>query len=223
METNIVIHDDCLEVMQGMSYKSIDLVLTDPPYGLGYDKSISKQGNKKYGNAAAAKKDYGQTNWDQKPPIVYFDAIFAISNNCVIWGAEHLSNMFDTSRGWIVWNKKTDGNNFSDCELAYTTFNKSIIRFDFTWNGMIQENMKNKEKRYHPTQKPIELFSWCLEKYSKPNDIILDPFAGSGTTAIACLKMGRKYICVEKEQKYIDIINKRINQYHDGKLLEYIA
>lgn len=110
----------------------------------------------------------------------------------------------------IVWDKVNGKNDFADCELAWTSFDSAVRKFEFKWHGMLQEDMKHKEKRYHPTQKPVKLFMQIIEKYSQPTDLILDPFLGSGTTAIACQKTGRHWIGIEREAAYCEIARKRI-------------
>lgn len=210
---NTIILGDCLDVMKQIPDKSIDLVLTDPPYGINYDKSASKQSGKKLGNAATGKGEYKLTDWDNKLDSKYFKDIFRISKNQIIFGAEHLCLFFPQSRGWIVWNKFTGDNNFSDCELAWTSYDNPIRKYDFIWSGMIQQNMKNKEKRIHPTQKPIDLFGQLLRDYSKETDLILDCFSGSGTTAIACSKLNRNYICIEKDPDYHAASVKRLEDF----------
>ena len=132
-----------------------------------------------------------------------------ISKNQIIFGGNYFIKYLDNTPCFIVWDKDNSGN-FADCELAWTSFKTATKKFTFRWNGMLQENMKNKEERFHPTQKPVALFQWILQKYSSPGTTIFDPFAGSGTTAIACLETGRNYILIEKEPDYVEIINKRI-------------
>src|SRR3990167_10541339 len=99
---------------------------------------------------------------------------------------------------------------FADCELAWTSFNTAVRKFKYTWNGMLQENMMNKENRVHPTQKPIPLMEWIIDKYSTHNQTVLDPFMGSGTTGVACANLHRQFLGIELEPKYFEIACKRI-------------
>jgi len=204
---NKITQGDCLELMREMPDKSVDLVLTDPPYGINEnDKKVASRGN------LAKPIDYGCFEWDKnKVDRKYFREISRISLNWIIWGGNYYANYFVNSPCWLVWYKNNGTNDFADCELAYTSFKTAVRFFKYTWNGMIQENMgKDKEIKEHPTQKPLNLFKWCLDKYSEPGQTILDPFSGSGTTAIACHDLKRNFICIEKEPKYIALSQQRL-------------
>ena len=206
MEVNKVICGDSLEYMKTLPDKCIDLVLTDPPYWI----DIWNQTMWKWW-WLAKKIDYWDNNWDKFIPTKeYFDEIKRISKNAIIFWWNYFIEYLENSPCWIVWDKNNWTNDFADCELAWTNFNTSVRKVKYTWNWMIQENMKHKEIREHPTQKPKELFKWCLENYSKPKDIVLDCFAWSWTTAIACIETWRNYIVIEKEPKYVEIIEKRV-------------
>lgn len=185
--------------MRLMPDKSVDLCLTDPPYGIGE----SLNDNKSRGKLTAA-SDYVKKDWDNKPPDKeVFDEIIRVSKNQIIFGANHfIDNMPYPSPSWIVWDKVNYGNDFADCELAWTSHKSSVRMFRFQWNGMLQGDMKNKETRIHPTQKPRQLFMKILEKYSQKGMLIFDPFSGSGTTALACHDLGLDFICVEKDPDY---------------------
>ena len=135
-----------------------------------------------------------------------------ISKNQVIFGGNYYSDYLPASSCWIVWDKDMIGGNFADCELAWTSFNTAVRIFKWRWCGMLQEDMTNKELREHPTQKPLALFEWILKNYSKENDIILDPFMGSGVTLEACKLMGRKYIGIEINPDYCKIAKERLAQ-----------
>ena len=205
-----VIHWDCLDVMREMEDNSVDLVLTDPPYGIGVDKKMKSWAHKKSLNWKAYKKDYWETNRDSaRPKKVYFDEIQRVSKKAIVFGGNYFSSDLPDSSCWLVRNKNTNGN-FADCELAWTNFTTAVRKFDWTRNGMLQEDMKNKEHREHPTQKPKALMRRILENYSKEWMTILDPFAWSWTTGVACKELWRNYILIEKEKKYIDVINKRL-------------
>ena len=158
--------------------------------------------NKSRGKLAIA-KDYGKKDWDNEiPSAEIFNEIFRVSKNQIIFGGNYFVEYLKNSPCWIVWNKNNGNNDFADCELAYTSFKSAVRKYDWTWNGMIQQNMKNKDIRIHPTQKPIGLFEKILLDYSQKNDIILDCFGGSGTTAIACYNTQRRYIVIEKDDEY---------------------
>ena len=121
--------------------------------------------------------------------------MFRISKNQVIWGGNFFTECLPSSQGWIVWDKqRPDGITFSDCELAFTSFNVGLRIFRFMWNGMLQGNMKNKEQKCHPCQKPVALYKWILSRYAKPGDKIFDPYLGSGSSRIAAWDMGYKRV-----------------------------
>lgn len=109
-----------------------------------------------------------------------------------------------------MWDKDNGENDFADCELAWCSFSSAVRKFKFRWNGMLQQDMKNKEARIHPTQKPVRLFEWILEKYAKPGWRIMDPFLGSGSTAIAAERFGFDFIGIEREQSYFEAALARI-------------
>jgi len=202
---NCVIQADCLEGMKLIPDNAIDLILTDPPYGTDFDY-YSK------GRGGQGQQDYGQQDWNKwKPTKEYFDEMFRISKNQIIFGGNNFIDELYSTNCFIVWDKNNTGN-FGDCELAWTSFNTAIRKLKFTWNGMIQENMKDKDKRVHPTQKPVELMRWILENYSKPGDLICDPFMGSWTTARACKDLGRDFIGFELSEEYCKVGEKRLQQ-----------
>ena len=217
---------DCLEGMKGLPDKCVDLVLTDPPYGIGEDRR-NREGNARYGFGGKAKgfnpakkgKDYGSTGWDDKPITKeFFDQMFRISKNQIIFGGNYYIQHLEPGPSWIIWDKDNGDNDFADCEMAWTSFNRAVRKIKYRWNGLLQEDMKNKEKREHQTQKPMPLFEWILEKYSDPEQIVLDPFLGSGTTLGACRKTNRIGLGFEINPEYEPIIRKRSLQ--DIKPLE---
>ena len=198
-------NDDCLNVMRLMADKSVDLVLTDPPYGINVAKT-GTVGVDKCGEV----KNYGALEWDASiPGAEYFSEIMRVSRHQVIFGANYFVEHLRNSPCWIVWDKDNSGN-FSDCELAWCSFSSAVRRFKYRWNGMLQQDMKNKEYRIHPTQKPVRLFEWILEKYAEPGWTIMDPFLGSGSTAIAANRLGFDFIGVEREQTYFEAALERI-------------
>jgi DNA modification methylase len=173
---------------------------------------MSDGGGRKDGNSLAKSRDYGHVTWDDnKPPKEIFTEIFRISKHQVIFGGEHLSHYLPQSRGWIFWDKDTGNNEYADGELAWTSFNKALRKFKWRWKGMFQEDMKNKEIRYHPTQKPCPLMKWIIQNYGKECQSILDPFMGSGTTGVACKELGRDFIGIEICEEYFNIAKKRID------------
>ena len=206
-ENGKLYHGDCEEIMPKL--EKVDLVLTDPPYGIG--EAAGK--NKSRGKIAKA-KDYGSDTWDNKTPSKEcFEIILKSAEHHIIFGGNYFIESLQNSPCWIVWDKDNGKSDFADSELAWTNFKTAVRNFKYRWAGMLQENSgKHKEKRYHPTQKPVGLFKQILLKYAKENQTILDPFFGSGTTGLACeeLGMGLKWIGIEKEEKYCEIAAKRI-------------
>lgn len=146
------------------------------------------------------------------PEPEYFSELFRVSKNQIIWGANHfISRIPYDSHCWIVWDKNNGENDFADCELAWTSFDTAVRKFKYTWNGMIQENMSNKEIRIHPTQKPIALYEWILTRYAKQGDIILDTHVGSASSLIACHNTNHKFVGFELDRHYYEISRKRLD------------
>lgn len=191
----IMINADCKDVMVEIGDKEIDLVLTDPPYGInagdGVGRSIRKNTNIHKGD------------WDIiTPPSIIFEEMERVSKNQIIWGGNYFSDKLKPSMCWLFWSKpNTEGRNFADGELAYTSFNKALKVYR---KSSIDLN------RFHPTQKPIQLMAWCLNNYSKENDLIFDAFAGSFTTAIACIRTKRRFIGVEFDSVYFEKAVERV-------------
>jgi DNA modification methylase len=174
-------------------------LVTDPPYGINESsKKVASRGK------LAKPKDYGDFNWDKTAPQDLINLYRARTKNQIIWGG----NYFDLppTSCYLVWDKQNSGN-FADCELAYTNLKMAVRIFRWRWNGMIR---RGNEEREHPTQKPLELMKWCIGRLPEPSSVILDPFMGSGTTGVACAKMGRKFIGIEKNADYFDIACERI-------------
>lgn len=199
-----IFHGDCREILPTLDCK-VDLVLTDPPYGIG-----EAAGKNKTRWQLAQPKDYGNANWDNKPiDQALIDLIVSKATNSIIFGGNFYT--MPPSPCWLVWDKDNSGD-FADCELAWTNFNSAVRKFLWRWNGMLQEPNAPKETRYHPTQKPQGLFSEILGKYSKEGKLVLDPFLGSGTTCYCAKKLNRYSIGIEIEEKYCEIAAKRCSQ-----------
>lgn len=201
---------DCMEYMKGLSDKAFDLAIVDPPYGIGENGDR----NKSRGKLAIAKDYKPFAGNDLEPPnIDYFKELVRVSRNQIIWGANHFaSNLPNPSSScWIVWDKVTGASDFADCELAYTSFKTAVRQFTFQWSGMLQGDMKNKESRIHPTQKPIKLYEWLLANYAKEGDKILDTHLGSGSSAIAAHYAGFYFVGCELDKDYYDAALARFN------------
>lgn len=203
---NKVILGDCLEIMKQLPDKCIDLVLTDPPYGIGIggiarDRAdINKEGN-------SVRKAYAVADWDDNiPSELHFKEMFRISKNQVICGGNYfVKYLQEGHKGWVIWDKGQRDLDMSDCELIYTSFDCPTRIFT------LHRAKLWAEKPQHPTQKPIELIKYLVEKFSKENDLILDPFLGSGTTAIACKQLKRNFIGIEISADYCKISEERLS------------
>ena len=205
---------DCMEVMKTFKDKQFDLAIVDVPYGIGED------GSKNHTRVNLAKpQDYKPYvgNDANAPDSEYWIELFRISKNQIVWGANHfISKLPFDSSCWIVWDKDNTGD-FADCELAWTSFNTSVRKFKWTWNGMLQQNMKNKQKRIHPNEKPIQLYKWLLQNYAKEGDTILDTHFGSLSIGIACHDMKFDLTAIEMDADYYEQAKQRLI-YHQRQL-----
>jgi len=197
-----LINCDCMDLMADAPENQWQLSLVDPPYGIDAGNSFSGE-ERKSGNGAARKTAFVKKDWDTGiPDAIYYNELFRVSKNQIIWGANYMSHLLPPSMGWIVWDKDNGTTKFSDAELAFTSFNRALKLWKFTWNGMIQGDMKNKDIRIHPTQKPIQLYRWLLKNYAKPGDRILDTHLGSGSSAIAAHYAGFDFVGCELDEDY---------------------
>ena len=213
---NKIINADCMDILKQLPDKCVDLVLTDPPYGIG-NKFTSDFG------LHEIKKLRGTFDWNEKiPDNVIFDEILRVSKNQIIFGGNYFTEILKPTNAWIVWDKRGDlnlKNPFSDCELAWTSFKFPMKKYTVVNMGFISQK-DERGKRIHPTQKPCELFGQIIRDCSKPNDLILDCFSGSGTTAIAAHRLGRRFICIEKDEFYYQSSVKRLEEeQRQGRLL----
>jgi DNA modification methylase len=191
---------DCRTILPTLG--KVDACVTDPPYGIG--ESSRKVASR---DQLAAPKDYGEFDWDQKPIDAEMVAMIqAASKWQVIFGGNYFT--LGPTSCWLVWDKQNGDNDFADCELAWTNLPKAVRRICWRWNGMIR---KGHEEREHPTQKPLGVMKWCIEHLPDTAQTILDPFMGSGTTGVAAVKLGRRFIGIEIDQRYFDIACRRID------------
>jgi site-specific DNA-methyltransferase (adenine-specific) len=203
---------DCMEYMRTLPDKAFELAIVDPPYGINAAELFGGE-IRKSGNGCAMKSAFENKDWDASiPEHEYFEQLDRVSKNRIIWGGNYMTNHLPPSMGWIVWDKDNGTTKFSDCELAFSSFDIALRKFKHTWNGMIQGDMKNKEARIHPTQKPVKLYEWLLTNYAKPGDRILDTHLGSGSSAIACNNLGFEMVGCELDKDYYDAACKRIEQ-----------
>jgi len=209
---NQIICGDCLDVMRDWPDGCVDLVLTDPPYGIGEDGS--RNGSRSH---LCRARSYPKTGWDNSiPSAEAFTALFKISSQQIVWGGNYFGDYLGASSCWLVWNKDNGKSDFADCELAWTSFNTAVRMFRWKSQGMLQEPGHPKDVRLHPTQKPLALMQWCIENYSNPEDLILDPFCGSGTTCVAAKKLGRNYIGIDISEEYCQIARERLAAVETG-------
>lgn len=216
---NIAYNMDCLEAMRKMKDNEFDLAVVDPIYGevTGGGYTTSKWDGKEHhiGKCAANEIAYHRAIWDMpKTPPEYFAELFRVSKNQIIWGANFFVESLPSSQGWIVWDKQRPaGVTFSDCELAFTSFNVGLRIFRYMWNGMLQQNMKQKEQKIHPTQKPVALYTWIYQNYAKPGYKILDTHLGSGSSRIAAYDAGLDFVGYEIDKEYFDKQEERFAAY----------
>lgn len=193
-----IINADCLDILRQLPDKCVDLILTDPPYGIG-NKFTSAYGLQEI------KSSRGSFTWnDTIPDKEVFDEIFRVSKNQIIFGGNYFTEYLKPTKAWLVWDKIGQydlKNPFSDCELAWTSFNCTVKKYTHVNMGFIS-GKDEKGKRIHPTQKPLQLFQAILRDFTKPGDIVCDPFSGSGTTAVAAYKLGLNFVCIEKDPEY---------------------
>jgi DNA modification methylase len=193
---------DCLEILPTLP--KVDAVVTDPPYGI---------------NAARARNsrkdgwvDYGCDGWDQeRPSKAHFDLILQAAPIQIIWGGNYFTDYLRPSMHWLSWDKGQDWFSLADFELAWSSQHKAARRINYP------RSLALKDVKQHPTQKPVAVMSWCLKQCDA--DTVLDPFMGSGTTGVACMNLGRKFIGIEIEPKYFEIACERIKAAQDqGRL-----
>lgn len=194
IELNNFVCGDCMDYLPQFPDKYFELAIVDPPYGI----NIQKSGRLKKYNTGEI--------WDDKPPDKeYFNELFRVSKNQVIWGGNYFG--LPATKCFLIWDKKQPEDiSFASCEYAWTSFSTSAKTFYFS-------PFSDKEKRFHTSQKPIELYDWILAKYAKQGDKILDTHVGSASSLIACYKNGFDYIGFEKDPYYYDLANKRLEEY----------
>ena len=226
---NEIMLGDCMDLLAELPDKSIDLAIVDPPYGIGEDgsKNITRGKQASFGkNSKSKAKTYAKeykpySGNDKEPPAIeYFDEIKRVSRKYVIFGANHFITRINIdSPCWLVWDKDNGETDFADCELALTNFDTTVRKFKYKWQGMLQENMKEKENRVLPNQKPVALYRWILQKYAKPGQLILDTHSGSGSLACACHIEKFDFIAIEKDPHYHALSVKRLEELRSQGVL----
>lgn len=204
----MIYNQDCMEAMKEMTDKQFDLAIVDPPYMENIDEYLGMQKRLNF-SKGIANTQYKNTNTFGKPNDQYFNELFRVSKNQIIWGINHFKNF---GKGRIIWDKQVSGI-YNHCELAYHSFGNKVTLYTLRWNGMLQHDMKNKEIRIHPTQKPVKLYEWLLINYAKENDKILDTHLGSGSIAIACHNLGYDLTGYEIDKEYFEAAQKRVKEH----------
>lgn len=192
---------DCREILPILG--KVDAVVTDPPYGIGHIKGDT-------GGGVPAKRNTDAIVGDDRP----FDPAPFLRWPCIMFGADHYASRLPNGGVFHVWDKNpldAVSDSFSDAEICWSSLGGKRRVFRHLWKGVCQASEKGGKQRWHPTQKPIALMHWCIEQFPIA-ETILDPFMGSGTTGVACAKLGRRFIGIEIEPKYFDIACKRIER-----------
>lgn len=205
---------DSLALMMGTPAEYFSCVIADPPYGINVIHRTYQNKDTKPGKALAHKTNYDKADeWDEEiPGPEYFAEMRRVSGEQVIFGGNYFTEHLPPSSSWIVWDKDNGANDFADCELAWTSHSKAVRKIRYRWNGMLQEPGEPHEERIHPTQKPIGLLRWVISNYTEPGDTILDPYGGSGSTAIAAMRLGRPVWICEKRPEYAAKIVARVQR-----------
>lgn len=213
--------EDCLIGMKRYPDSYFDLAIIDPNYGIGEAAGKNASRNKGFGKGNSKSKkitysrDYGNKAWDNEPVSEeVLCEIIRVSKNQIIWGANHfISRIPYDSSCWIVWDKDNGESDFADCELAWTSFDSAVRKVKIRWNGLLQQDMKNKEIRIHPTQKPVALYKWVLGNYATKGDKIIDTHMGSQSLRIAAYDMGFPFYGWEIDPDYFNAGNKRFEEF----------
>ncbi len=207
-------NEDCMVGMKRYGDKHFSLAIVDPPYFAGAgDPSY-------YRSRTCQSKAKPITETWNVPDENYFKELFRVSKKQIIWGCNYYAKYIPhTSR--IVWDKVNDGTPFSQAEIASWSEGVKVYMYRYMWNGMLQQDMKNKERRFHPTQKPVKLYKWLLHNYAKQGDLILDTHVGSASSLIACYDMGFDAVGFELDKDYYEASKKRLNDFMaQGRLFE---
>ncbi len=193
---------DCMEYMKGLDDNAFELAIVDPPYGIGEDGGKNRRGKSKH-----IKK-----KWDNETPnLQYFEELKRVSKNQIVWGSNYFPEMLTSSMGWVCWDKKLDNSDFSDFELAYTSFNRAAKIFRYSKNGGSRTPAALADF-IHPCQKPVKLYEWLLVNYAKEGDKILDTHLGSGSSAIAAHYGGFDFVGCELDEDYFKAASERIER-----------
>lgn len=200
LELNRLYHMDCMDGMREFPDKYFELSIVDPPYGININMNM--------GQRRGRRRDHAEKKWDDEAPTQeYFDELFRVSQNQIIWGGNYFK--LPITKSWIFWDKEVPvGVSFADGELAWTSFDKTLVKTRIPYTGFV-----GSEGKIHPTQKPVKLYRWLLKNYAKPGDKILDTHVGSASSLIACEDMGFEYVGFELDADYHAAATKRLNDF----------
>ena len=204
-----ITNEDNMLLMARYEDNYFDLAIVDPPYFSDYAKEMYP--GAKISTIGVKRNVFKSNHWEV-PNEKYFNELFRVSKHQIIWGCNYYAK-YIPHVGRIIWDKKNDLSTFSKGEIASQSFKIGVHMFRYLWNGMFQENMKNKEIKIHPTQKPIALYEWLLMNYAKENDKIVDTHLGSGSIAIACHNLGFDLTACELDKDYYKSALKRLKEH----------
>jgi len=208
---------DCLLYMKQCEDKQFDWAIVDPPYGINFDGNTTVKGKGGKANTFANTQHHEKKGWDTcRPTPEYFAELQRISKNQIVWGGNYFADLLPPKKGWIFWDKKiTNANNtnFSDGELAWTSSDGILRRFTYDWIGFGYLNNPQKEKKIHPTQKPVQLYEWILDTYVKEGSKIIDTHLGSGSIAEACWNRKFDLVGIEIDNEYFQKASKRLEAH----------
>ena len=201
---------DCVEGMKQYDDNYFDLAIVDPPYGIG-ESGGKIRTNKKRPCYELRKKEtkYTPKNWDNnRPEKEYWQELFRISKNQIVWGGNYFVEHLPVSMGWIFWDKKNEGTVFSDGEMAFTSFKRGLKMYRLS----SKHGTKGGKDRIHPTEKPVKLYEWLLINYAKEGDKVLDTHLGSGSIRIAAHNLGFDFVGMEIDKDYFEASEKRFKE-----------
>ena len=211
-------NEDCMLMMERYPDDYFELSIVDPPYGIDANLKRGDTGKNKH----IKQKDYHVGDWDSEiPSKEYFTELKRVSKNQIIWGGNYFLDYLNNTSCMIVWDKVNGTNYYADCELAWTSFNTSVRKFEWRWHGFLQQNMANKQDRIHPTEKPIALYEWILMNYAKEGDKILDTHRGSASLDIACHNLNFDLVTCDLDTDYFNDGNKRLKQHQNQQVMKF--
>ena len=212
-------NEDCMQGMKRYPDNFFDLAIVDPPYGVDIGGQINKGTRKTHiafgrGGGVCDGKAYKAFDDTTTPSGDYFKELKRASKHQIIWGGNYFLDYLGATKCLIIWDKGRRGIHYADCEVAWTNIDDACRIYAYLWDGMRQEDMKNKEFRIHPTQKPVALYTWILTNYAKPGDKILDTHVGSASSLIACEEMGFDYVGFELDEDYYKQSKERLDRHN---------